>query len=135
MVKNINKSTYLFLLLCLFLVLSIFFRSLLMKNFIEPIAILFWAFWQIISSLDQRVILGILIMVCLVIMIGLFPMEIEKQAKNSFGDQHELVGRIIYWQTLTFNSLLERNKFEYLRSDMNKLLISFIAQNERLDPL
>lgn len=133
--KNLNGSVRLFFLLGVLLFLAIYFRSFFMTNFIQPVAIFLWAFWRVISSVDQGIYWGILIVGCLVIIIGLVPGGIEERTEYPYVDPHRSVGRVEYWRALMMDSTFEKDMLETQRESLKKLLISFVAQEQRLEPI
>ena len=115
----------------LLVVLLISFRSFLMDYVIEPIALLFWAIWRIISSVDQIVYWVVLIVFCAFLIIRLIPSEKDNSSNLAYSQMYKPPNRVEYWQTLIDESMLGKNKSEYLRNRMKELVITIISQVEQ----
>ena len=129
--EKFKKTIIPFLILMLLVVLLISFRSFLMDYVIEPIALLFWAIWRIISSVDQIVYWVVLIVFCAFLIIRLIPSEKDNSSNPVYNQIYKPPNRVEYWQTLIDESMLGKNKSEYLRNRMKELVITIISQVEQ----
>ena len=130
----IKKYLRPFLVLCLFLALVLWFRSFLMMNIIEPIAILLWAFWRIITSVNQNIYWMVLIVICLILVIRLVPSGDDNSPSPAYNYVYKSLNRVEHWRILIKDAILGKEETEYLRDSLKKLFISVIAQAERSDP-
>lgn len=115
--------------------LAISFRSFLMINIIEPIAILLWAFWRIITSVNQNIYWAILVIFCSALMIYLVPAGDSNSLSPAYNYMQRSQGRVEYWQSLFTNALMEKDGVGNLHSNLKELLISIIDQEERSSPM
>jgi hypothetical protein len=129
--SSLKKYVRPFLVLGLFLGLAINFRSFIMINIIEPIAIMLWASWRIISSVNQNIYWIILIIFCSILMVRLIPVGNDDSSNFGNNFKYSSQSRVEYWQSLISNALMGKDEFEYLRDNLKKLLISLIALEER----
>jgi len=132
-----NLKIYLrpFLVLGLFLGLAISFRSFLMINIIEPIAVLLWAFWRIICSVNQNNYWIILIIFCLILVFRLVPDGNRNFSRSAYKYKYRAQSRVEHWQSLLTNAMMEKHGIESLRSNLKELLISMIDEEERSNPM
>ena len=121
-------------LLILSLLVSFFigFRSFLLNYIIEPIALLFWAVWRIISSVDQNLYWIALIVICAILVIRLIPSEKDGPPSPSYIYTYKPPNRVEYWQTAIDESNLGKHKSEYLRNRIKELTMTVISQVEQL---
>lgn len=137
-IRNMERLTkYIFPLLVLgFLASLVFiFRTFLMSNIIEPIAIFLWAIWRIISSVDQKIYWMILIIICCLPVIRLFPPEKDAITHPAYRYRYNSSNRVIYWQTLIMDANLGKDEAEYFRDNLKKLLISAFADIKQPHPI
>jgi hypothetical protein len=102
-----------------------------MDYVIEPIALLFWAIWRIISSVDQIIYWIVLIVFCAFLIIRLIPSEKDNSSNLAYSQMYKPPNRVEYWQTLIDESMLGKNKSEYLRNRMKELVITILSQVEQ----
>lgn len=123
-----------FLVLGLFLSLVIRFQSFIMINIIEPITIMLWAFWRIISSVNQNIYWIILIICCSILVIRLFPAENSNILNPTYNYKHRSQSRVEYWQSLLINAMMDKDGIEYLRFNLKELLLCMIDQEQQSNP-
>lgn len=121
--KHLRNNWRAFILLSLFLGLALFFRTFLIMNVFEPIAVLFWAAWRIVSSVHQNIYWTILIVICLILMIRVIPFR-KNASGPAYGDEHPLPNRVEDWLRLMKNASLGMDETDYLRDSLKRLLIS-----------
>ncbi len=132
-INMIRKFLLSLLILFLFVSIVIIFRSFLMHYIIEPVALLIWLVWRIISSVDQNIYWIVLIVFCVIIFLRLIPPGNEKSHISAYNYTYEAFSRVEHWQRLIWDSALGRIESEYLRDGLKELLIAVSAQNERSD--
>lgn len=132
--SNLKKYLRPFLVLSLFLGLTIGFRSFLMINIIEPIAAMFWAFWRIISSVNQNIYWVILIIFCAILVIRLVPAGNNNTTNSAYNYKHSSQSRVEYWQSLLTSATMEKDGIERLRSNLKELLQRIIDEEEQSNP-
>jgi hypothetical protein len=129
--EKFTKNLLPFLILSLLVGIFIGFRSFLMNNIIEPIALLFWAVWRIISSVDQNFYWIALIVICTILVIRLIPSEKEGPPSRSYIYTYKPPNRVEYWQTIIGEANLGNHKSEYLRNRIKELTMTVISQVEQ----
>ncbi len=129
--NKFKKSLLPFLKLTFLVVLIVSFRSFLMDYIVKPVALLLWAVWRIIASVDQNVYWVALIVFCTVLIIRLIPSGKDNSPGLAYRDTYKPPNRVEYWQTLIANSVLGKNKSEYLRNNMKELYMTVISTVER----
>lgn len=118
-----------FLVLSLFLGLAINFRTFLLTNVFEPIAILLWAAWRIVISVDQNIYWMILILISSILMIRIAPFR-KKTPDTVYGEDRSPANRVEDWLRLMKDASLGMDQTEYLRDSL-KWLLQSIQQVER----
>ena len=131
---NLKRYMLSLLLLGILIGLAVSFRSFFMTNFIEPIAVLCWAVWRIVASVDQNFYWMILIVICVVLVIRIIPMGNDHSTSPAYTYKHESPNRVDYWQTLIKESFLGKEEGERLRGSLEKLFRSIAAKSGRIDP-
>ena len=126
-----KKNIFPILILTLLVGLLLGFHSFLMDNIVEPVALLFWAVWRIISSVDQHVYWFALIVFCAIFFIRLIPSEKDNSINPLYNQTYKPPNRVEYWQILIDESMLGKNKSEYLRNRIKDLVITTISQVEQ----
>jgi hypothetical protein len=126
-----KKNIFPILILTLLVGLLIGFRSFLLDNIVQPVALLFWAVWRVISSVDQYVYWVVLIVCCVIFLIRLIPSEKDNSTNPSYNQTYKPPNRVEYWQNLIDESMLGKNKSEYLRNRIKDLVITTISQVEQ----
>jgi len=109
--------------------LAINFRTYLVTNVFEPIAILLWASWRIVISVDQNIYWMILILFSSILMIRIAPFR-RKTPGKVYSEDRSPVNRVEDWLRLMKNASLGMDQTEYLRDSLKRLLLS-IQQVER----
>jgi len=124
-----------FLILLLLVSLVVIFRSVLMAYIIEPVVLLSWLVWQILSGIDQNIYWIVLIVFCTILVIRIIFSGRQKSPISAYDFTYNPLNRVEYWQTLMIEADLGKNESEYLRHNMKELLISVITQVERSDSM
>jgi hypothetical protein len=122
-----------FLILLLFLSLALGFRSFLMANIVEPIALFFWAAWRVVSSVDQAIYWIVLIVFCLIPVFRFAVSGKDVNPRSAYNHETLPLNRVEHWQRLIKDTPLGRDERETLRASMKELLISVTAQLDRTD--
>ena len=102
--------------------IAVGFRSFFMVNIIEPIAVLFWAFWRIVISVNQNIYWIILIVSCFMLVLRLIPIENDNLPNPAYTYKYKSPNRVEYWQTLIKESILGMEESERLRVNLENLL-------------
>jgi hypothetical protein len=126
----LKKSISVFLIFIFLVGIIVIFRSFLMAYIVEPIALLFWAIWRVVSSVNQNTYWIILIALCIIFMIRMLPFEEGKPSKLSYTYSYKPPTRVDYWRNLIKDSVLGKNENEKLRKYLKELLITVISQTE-----
>jgi hypothetical protein len=113
--------------------IAVGFRSFFMANIIEPIAVLFWAFWRIIASVNQSIYWSILILICLILVLRLIPIENDNLPNPVYNYRYKPSSRVKYWQTLIDESILGKEEGKRLRVNLENLFKSANAESGRTD--
>ncbi|MFC1879018.1 hypothetical protein ACFLZW_03810 [Chloroflexota bacterium] len=121
-------------LLTLMMGLIIGFRAYLMANIIEPVALLFWAVWQIIASVDQIIYWTALIVFCVILVFRLIPFRKDKTPNSSYNHTYKELNRVEFWQILFKEAVRGKNGSEDLRDSLMKLLLAVVDQKGRVEP-
>lgn len=111
--------------------IAVGFRSFFMTNIIEPIAVLCWALWRIIASVNQSIYWMILIVICLILVLRLVPVEKDNRPNPIYTYRYKAPNRVQYWQTLINESMLGREEGERLRGNLENLFTSVNAKPGR----
>lgn len=115
--------------------LMVSFRSFLLAYVIEPIALLFWAFWRVIASVDQHIYWFALIVFCSILVLRLLPTGNDSSSASAYNDREKSLNRVEHWQTLIKNATLGNEESRLLRDNLKDLLISIGAQDEQSEPM
>jgi len=130
---RIKKYVLPFLILFLLVSLIVIFRSFLMAYIFEPVALLCWVVWRIVSGVDQNIYWIVLIVICIILVIRLIFYKNDKPPNSAYNYTYKPLNRVEYWQTIIMDSDLGKNESEYLRDRLKELLIIVITQGERSD--
>lgn len=133
--NKFKKSIPTFLIFILLVFSIVFFRSFLMVYIIKPIALLCWAIWRIIASVNQNIYWVILIALCIIFIVRMIPFEDGKPSKPSYVYSYKPPTRAEYWRNLIIDSVLGKNENEKLRKNMKELLIKVISQIEGINAM
>lgn len=133
--ERLKQSWPLLLFLGSLIGLAFGFRSFFLTNFIEPIAIVCWAVWRIVASVNQNIYWMILIFVCTLLLIRLIPSGKANSPNPAYTYRHQSPSRVIYWQTLIRDATLGDEKAAYLRDDLKQLILSAFAKNKQSHPM
>jgi len=123
------------LLIVLFVILVVSFRSFFLANIIEPVALLLWALWHVISSVDQHIYWVVLIVMCSILAIRLLPSGIEDSHESVYSRMDQSPSRVDYWQALIKDAALGSDENERLHENLKNLLLTVVAQDERAEPV
>ena len=119
----------------LFVIFVASFRSFLLTNIVEPVALLFWALWRIITSVDQHIYWSVLIVFCSILALRLIPSGNDSSSGSAYNDREKSLIRVEHWQTLMRNAVLGNDESRRLRDSLKDLLRSIAAQDERSESI
>jgi len=125
--KKSISAALIFILLVSFIV---FFRSLLMAYIVEPIALLCWAIWRIVSSVHQNIYWIVLIALCIALIIRKLPFAGRKTSRLSYTYSYKPPTQVDYWRILIKDSVLGKNENEWLRKYLKELFTTVISHTE-----
>ena len=124
-----NKKLVFPLLIVLFLiVLTATFRVFLLPYIIEPIALLFWAFWRVISSVDQTIYWILLIVIGAILVFRIIPSNREERLNPAYNGRKKSLNRVEHWQKLIKEAALGKDESKRLRESLEVLLATVAAQ-------
>ena len=106
--KKAKRNFFLLLFLGLILALGVIFRTFILADIIEPVALMFWAFWRLLSSVDQNVYWVLLVFLCLILAIRTLPPEPEIHPEASYIDRQKNIGRVGFWRSKITAASLKR---------------------------
>ena len=129
--SRVNKFLLLFLGLLIVIGIAMFYRSFLMVYFFEPIALVVWVFWRLLSSIDQSIYWVTMIVICIILIVRLMPFGHERSSNSKYDYTYEPLDRVGYWQKLLSEAPLGTVESNNLRENLKKILNSVLAQNER----
>lgn len=132
-VESLKKYLSPLVVLALFVSLVVGFRSFLIANIVEPIALLCWAAWRIVSSVDQHIYWVMLIVLCSILVVRLVPSSKMDSPGLAYNYRYQLPDRVAHWQTRMKDAILGKDETEQLRDGLSNLLMSVIGQVERSD--
>jgi hypothetical protein len=120
---------------CLFLfsglILILQFRTFLWVNLVEPAALLLWAGWQVILSVDQQVYWHLLIWGSFFFFFRLIPSSKGNSSAYTDKESVKAIKGTAYWHTLISTADKDLEKRAQLRRDLEKILILGLAMQQR----
>jgi hypothetical protein len=123
------------LILILLVGLMVSFRSFLLTYIVEPVALLFWALWRVIASVDQHIYWFALIVFCSILVLRLLPTENDSSSGSAYNDREKSLNRVEHWQTLIKDAVWGNEESRLLSDNLKDLLISIGAQDEQSEPI
>jgi hypothetical protein len=106
-----------------------------MAYVIEPIALLCWTAWRIISSIDQHVYWVLLVIICaLFVSYQLLPGK-KAASQSLYTDKQGSLNRFDHWQKTISDSAAGGEKADQLRDCLKELAGDMIAQMEQSRPV
>ena len=128
-------TTFFFLFMILVGSLVIGFRSFFMVYIIEPIALLCWTAWRIISSIDQNIYWAMLIVIsAILVLYQLLPGK-EAAPRSLYKEKQNSPNRVEHWQKLITDSAAGGDKSDQLRDSLKGLFGSMIAEKTQPGPI
>lgn len=125
---NYKKFAHLIIIVFLPVVLIATFRVFLLPYVIEPIALLFWAIWRIISSVDQNIYWFLLIMTCTILVFRIIPSMGEETPNPVYSSRKKSLDRVEHWQKLIKEAALGKDENRRLHESLETLLKTVAAQ-------
>ena len=123
------------LILILLVGFMVSFRSFLLTYIVEPVALLFWALWRIVASVDQHIYWFALIGFCSILIIRLLSTGNDSSSGSAYKNRDKSLSRVEHWQILIKNATLGNAESRLLRDNLKDLLISIGAQDEQSEPI
>lgn len=108
----------------------VIFRSAARAYFIEPIALLLWAGWNVLASVHQGVYWTALIAAAVILIVRLVPWSQEAALAPSYAHKPAPPGRIERWQQLMRKRGGGARQAQELREALRQLLASVVAATE-----
>jgi hypothetical protein len=119
----------------LFVSFIVIFRAFIFTNIVRPVALLFWALWRIVSSVNQNIYWVALIVLCLILILRILPFDQDISSRSIYNDRARSPARVEHWQTLIKAAVPGNDKSRLLRDSLRNLLISVISQDEQFNPI
>ena len=129
--KPAARLSLLALAIGLCLLIAILFLSDLFAYFIRPAAVVLWMLWQILLSIDQHVLWGLLVFSCVsyaVYRILRIPADSARQAPPPHAGS--TLDRVRYWRTSIQYTADEIDAPNILKRDLAQLLVSLHAASQ-----
>jgi hypothetical protein len=128
-----KRILLLFGLLVIGTLLMIRFRLFLWSNLVEPIALLFWAGWKVILSVDQQIYWQLLIWGSVFYFLRFLPTQKERSTAYGEKENGKSIKGLAYWQSMVSSAANDVDKRALLRHDLEKILILGLSNQERMD--
>lgn len=109
------------------LALSIGFRTLTASVIVQPIAVLAWAAWRILLSVDQDVYWLMLLLACTVAAISLLPSPRRGERQQAYARDFLPPAPVAYWRGRLEAAFADKGQPEALRSSLRDLFISVVV--------
>lgn len=118
--------------IALFLIVGIgfHFRAFFLISVIEPIALIIWTFWMLISSIDQRLCWGAVIALCVMVTFRLIPSSEPKLQNQVYAYEFRPQSQMDYWR-----GILGQGDHDILRGDLKNLLLKVLATSNKYQAL
>ncbi len=131
--KISKRMSLMMLFLGLFALLVIVFPTFILDNFVTPIALVLWLFWRILLSADQNIYWGLLILWA-----GIYAFaRLSRLAQESIAgeqtsppDTNAALEHVNYWRMSIHLTRDEIEKFNSLKRNLNKILITLYASRQ-----
>lgn len=128
-----SRISLVILLLGLVLILGILFRAFIQDNFVTPIALVVWAVWRLLLTIDQSLYWGALFLAA-----GTYAFtRLVFLLRNTLAaepasppDTNTALAQVNYWRTLVYLTRDESEKFNSLRRDLGRLLVDLYASKQ-----
>ena len=130
---NNKQFAFPILIMLLLVILIVSFRFFLLANVVRPVALLLWALWRVISSVDQQIYWMGLIILCSILVLRLFPSD-NNSTESAYRNRDKSLGRVEHWQTLIKDSTLGNNESKRLHDSLKDLLSTVVAEDEQSEP-
>lgn len=110
------------LVLALVVVVIVSFRAFLLANLVQPIALLIWAAWRVVASVDQQVYWGLVIAVGFILMGQLLVPRSRHASRSAYAHDGLPTTRFDHWRRLIDEAADGLTERERLRRAMVDLL-------------
>lgn len=121
--SKLKKMLLICIVLVLFAGLIYHFRMFFLSQIIEPIALVIWTFWNLLCSIDQRLLWGGVIAACVIIMFLMIPSSGDILTNPVYNYDFRPQGQIDYWQ-----GIIEHGDDDRLRNELRSLLWKVLIQ-------
>ncbi len=125
-----RRTTVIVLFLGLFLVLGILVRSFILENVVKPFALVLWAIWRILLSVDQKYYWGLLIfsaMFYLFYRLSREPAVFKQSHQSNFNATLETVS---YWRNSILFTSDEIDQANVLKRSLGDMLATLYAAKQ-----
>jgi hypothetical protein len=132
-----NRRQVLTLLLCLavIVVLGFVFRLFVMDNIVQPITLVAWAVWRVISSVNQKIYWGFVIAISLFLVIRMIPPESPNIHNQIEDDRPTAENGYSTWLSKLASAISDRNSLEELKQRLVDLYSAFVVQKDKVSPM
>jgi len=105
-----------------------------MAYIVEPLALLFWTAWRILSSVDQKIYWVLLIVFSsLFITYQLLPGN-ETAPRSLYKEKQNSPSRVEHWQRLVRHAAFGKDGSEALHANLRTLLHGLVEENAQFNP-
>ncbi len=132
--KLSQRTGLVVLLVGLCLLLGILFRSFLLDNFVRPVALVFWLFWQVVLSVDQRIYWGLLIVSALVYAFFQLAKELTEIKLLPPPASNSTMDNINYWRVLLRLSGDKVEKADPMKGSLREMLAAMYTSRRPETP-
>ena len=110
---------------------ALLFPAVLLKGIIEPIAAVLWAAWRVVTSVQQGVYWGALIVGYVILIIRFLPRENSDPASPAYRHRNEPRTQVERWQALLKGTGVGADESVNLRESLMNLVASTIGQERK----
>ena len=128
--KITKRTSLVIILLGLVLLLGILFRSFILDNFVRPVALVFWLFWRIVLSVDQKIYWYLLILSALVYALFQLAEELAGIKLTPPPNSFLILDNINYWRTFIQLTGDEIKKPNILKRSLIEMLVTMYTSRQ-----
>jgi hypothetical protein len=132
--KENGRTILIFLLLGFALLLIYLFPLFFLDNFVRPVALVFWLFWQVLLSIDQRIYWSLLIFLAslyafLHLILGRAYIRPAPPPDSNLTQES-----IDYWRTFIRLSTRDRASVKILKQNLVEMLVTMYTSRQPETP-
>ena len=111
--------------------LAVSLRSYLMAYLVQPLALLFWAAWRILTSVHQNIYWVFLIGLCSLLIVRLALSGKGYAPASAYNEYEQPLNLVDAWRTLIDETAPGSKEHANLQESLKKLLCSVLMEDER----